>query len=241
MKLINGDALSKNVLDQIDDNSIDIVFTSPPYNLGKMCFEKWHNSKTTQTGAKYKNNIDADKIENYAEWLAEFVIKWLDKAEYVFLNLQSLSSNKKDIHKMLYILNDYYCDKIIWNKEMGIPHGKNSRVMTAIFEEIFIFSKNPTKRVGTKEWSGNVNNLFTMKGNRHNKYAKIHKAMFPIELPLYILKTFVKENGTAADPFMGLGATGIASTKLNMNFIGVEIDKEYFEIAKKRIKGEIGD
>ncbi len=238
-KIFNGDSLSPEVLNQIEDNSIDIVFTSPPYNLGKSnYFGKWYNSKTTQTGAKYKGNVEADDRENYDDWLVEFVLKWLDKAEYVFLNLQSLSSNKKDIHSMLYKLNDFYCDKLIWNKEMGIPHGRNSKVMTATFEEIFIFSKKPSKRVGTKEWFGNVNNLFTMKGNRHNPDAKLHKAMFPIELPLYILETFVKEGGTVADPFLGLGTTGRAAKRLGLNFIGVELDKEYFEIAKERIENE---
>lgn len=238
-KLINGDSLSSTVLNQIEDNSIDIVFTSPPYNLGgSNYFGEWYNSKTKGIGAKYKGEALRDNNPNYANWLVEFVIKWLDKSEYVFLNLQSLSSNKNDIHIMLYLLNDYYCDKIIWNKEMGIPHGKNSRVMTATFEEIFIFSKKPSKRVGTKEWKGNVNNLFTMKGNRHNKYAKLHKAMFPLELPTYIFKNFVKDGGVVADPFMGLGTSGIAANNLNLKFIGVEMDKEYFDIAKDRIQGE---
>lgn len=237
-KLINGDSLSKEVLDQVEDNSIDIVFTSPPYNLKNFDMSGWTTSKTTQRGPKYRSGIEGDNINNYAQWLTDFVLLYLEKAEYVFLNLQSLSSNKKDIHTLLYNLNNYYCDKIIWNKEMGIPNGANTRVMTATFEEIFIFSKKPNKKVGTREWRGNVNNLFTMRGNRNNKLAKIHRAMFPIELPLYIFKTFVKDGGVVADPFMGLGNAGIVAKQLGLNFIGVELDKEYFEIAKERIENE---
>ena len=241
-KLIHGDSLSPEVLNQIQDKSIDIVFTSPPYNLGKSnYFGKWYNLNTTNTGAKYKGNPEVDNKDNYAQWLVEFVIKWLKKAEYVFLNLQSLSSNKKDIHTMLYLLNDYYCDKLIWNKEMGIPHGKNSKVMTATFEEIFIFSKKGNKRVGTKEWFGNVNNHFTMKGNRHNPDAKLHSALFPIELPTYIFKTFVKEGGVVADPFMGLGTSGRAANNLGLDYVGVELDKEYFDISIERIGKEINN
>lgn len=235
IKLINNDCLSTETLDQIEDDSIDIVFTSPPYNIGGT-FSDWKDSKTRQTGAKYKNDPSTDSKTNWTDWIYNFVIKYLEKSKYIFLNLQSLSSNKKQIHELLYKLNDYYCDKIIWNKEMGIPHGANSRVMTATFEEIFIFSKNPTKRVGTKEWFGNVNNLFTMKGNRHNEYAKLHKAMFPVELPKYIFENFVKEGGIVCDPFMGLGSSGIAAQQLNLNFIGIEIDDEYFDIATQRIK-----
>lgn len=242
MKLFNTDILDKETLSLIP-NDIDIVFTSPPYNLGKNnYFGEWHNTKTTNTGAKYRKDGNNDNRDNWCEWLELIVRTYLEKAEYFFLNLQSLSSNKRDINKLIYKLNDVYCDKIIWNKRMGIPHGKNSRVMTATFEEIFIFSKNPTKRVGTREWKGNVNNLFTMHGNRINKFAKIHAALFPPELPEYIFRNFVKKGGKVCDPFMGLGTSGIAAKKLNMEFIGVEIDKSYFDIAKKRIseKQQVG-
>ncbi len=235
-KLINGDCLDPNTLKEIPDD-LDVVFTSPPYNLGKNnYFGEWDNSKTTNTGAKYKGEANSDDKQDWDKWIIEFVKTYIHKAEYVFLNLQSLSSNKKDIHKILFHLNDYYCDKIIWNKEMGIPHGKNSRVMTATFEEIFIFSLKPTKRVGTKEWFGNVNNLFTMKGNRHNKLAKLHAAQFPVELPTYIFETYVKENGKVCDPFMGLGNSGVAAKNLGLDYYGVEIDKEYFDTAKERLE-----
>lgn len=236
--LIKGDSLSNKVLSKIEDDSIDVVFTSPPYNMGNSNFYgKWYSERFEQS-AKYKNDHSVDMKDNYADWLAEFVKSWLDKTKYIFLNLQSLSSNKRDINKALYLLNDFYCDKIIWNKGSGIPHGKNSRVMTPVFEEIFIFSKNPTKRVGTKEWYGNVKNVITLNGNLANEYSKIHKATFPVELPSYIIEKFVKEGGVIADPFMGTGTTGVAAVKNNIHFIGVELDEEYFKISKKRINNE---
>lgn len=75
-----------------------------------------------------------------------------------------------------------------------------------------------------------------MSGNKGNKYTKIHSVMFPIDLPLYIFSNFVKDEGIVADPFLGLGSSGIAAKMLGLSFIGVELDKEYFEITKKRIK-----
>ena len=236
MKLINGDVLAQETLDQIP-NDCDIVFTSPPYNLGNSnYFKEWYNENTDNTGAKYKRNVEADHKDDWVDWLEQVVRTYLDKAEYFFLNLQSSSSNKRDINELLYRLNDVYCDKIIWNKENGIPHGRNSRVMTLTFEEIYIFSKTPNRRVGTKEWKGNVKNLFTMPGNQGNKYAKIHKATFPLSLPHYIFDTFVKPGGKVIDCFQGTGTSGVAAKELGLDYYGVELDQEYHKIAKERIK-----
>ena len=52
----------------------------------------------------------------------------------------------------------------------------------------------------------------------------------------YLIKTYTKENETVLDFTMGSGTTGIACCNLNRNFIGIELDKEYFNIAKKRIE-----
>ena len=237
-KLINGDCLDETILSKIP-NDLDIIFFSPPYNLGNSnYFGEWYNTNTTKAGAKYKKDPKLDNNENWVEWLKTIVITYLEKSQYIFLNLQSLSSNKKDIHKLLYLLNNYYCDKIIWNKDNGIPHGRNSRVMTACFEEIFIFSKTPNRRVGTKEWNGTIKNIFNSPSNRNNKYAKIHAAQWPVEMVKYIYDNFVRENGKVADIMMGLGNSGIAAKLSNKYFYGVELDKDYFNIAKERMENE---
>ena len=66
---------------------------------------------------------------------------------------------------------------------------------------------------------------------------KNHPAVFPIELPSRLIKLFTHANDALVfDPFMGSGTTGVACMKLGRNFIGIEIDPKYFEIAKKRIE-----
>lgn len=62
-----------------------------------------------------------------------------------------------------------------------------------------------------------------------------HPTVKPIKLMEYLVKLICPPNGIVLDPFMGSGSTGIACVNLNKNFIGIEIDKDYFEIAKKRI------
>ena len=63
----------------------------------------------------------------------------------------------------------------------------------------------------------------------------LHDTEKPVELMEILIKNSSKENDVVLDPFMGIGSTGIACKKLNRNFIGIEINEKYFEIAKKRM------
>lgn len=222
-----------NCLDVIDtlQNDYDICFTSPPYNLYKNDFEceKWGDKKHQKYGEQ------KDCIEDYVGFLENVILKSLKKCKYFFLNIQSLANNKKEIIELNYRLKNYYCDTIIWNKGNGIPNGCNSRVMTNCFEYIHIYSLNPSRAVGTKEWKGNVKNVIDIKGNLNNSYSKIHKALFPLELPLWILKNFVRDGGKVLDVFGGLGTTSIAANILKMESTLIEINKDYCDVMEKRI------
>ena len=65
-----------------------------------------------------------------------------------------------------------------------------------------------------------------------------HPTQKPNDLLEYLIKTYTNENDIILDPFMGSGTTGVACKKLNRNFIGIELDKNYFDIAKDRIEKE---
>jgi site-specific DNA-methyltransferase (adenine-specific) len=71
------------------------------------------------------------------------------------------------------------------------------------------------------------------------KKKSSHPTQKPIELMEYLVKEFTEEGDTVLDCFMGSGSTGVACKNLNRNFIGIEKDDKYFEIAKKRIEGSI--
>jgi DNA modification methylase len=62
-----------------------------------------------------------------------------------------------------------------------------------------------------------------------------HTAVFPLELPTRHIKSWSNINDLVLDPFMGSGTTGIACNNLNRNFIGIEVDETYFDIAKNRV------
>ena len=74
--------------------------------------------------------------------------------------------------------------------------------------------------------------------NREAGSRGLHPTQKPLSLMEYLVKTYTKENETVLDFTMGSGTTGVACKRLNRNFIGIELDKNYFEIAKKRIEQE---
>ena len=68
-----------------------------------------------------------------------------------------------------------------------------------------------------------------------NSKGRLHPSQKPVALLKYLIKTYTKENDTVLDFTMGSGSTGVACMETNRNFIGIELDKEYYEIAEKRI------
>ena len=70
----------------------------------------------------------------------------------------------------------------------------------------------------------------------NNVFKTVHPTQKPVDLLKYLIKTYTNEGMTVLDNCMGSGSTGVAAKQLNRNFIGMELDKEYFEIAKQRIK-----
>lgn len=103
-----------------------------------------------------------------------------------------------------------------------VGKGKNKMPSNIITTEEFdpIYDKNFLVSKPTKKEKGEYNTHLTVK---------------PVQLLLHLIKIFSKENSIILDPFMGSGSTGVACKQLNRYFIGIEINKEYFDIAVKRL------
>lgn len=102
---------------------------------------------------------------------------------------------------------------------------------------------NPEKR----EKNGNVKTVKEF-SRRHNVWdipigsnKTKHPAVFPLQLAIDHIISWSNEGDTVLDPFMGSGTTGVACKKLNRDFVGMEIDAEYFDIARNRIFDEKGE
>ena len=75
-----------------------------------------------------------------------------------------------------------------------------------------------------------------LSGELNSSCKSLHPTQKPVELLEYLIKTYTNEGETVLDNTMGSGSTGVACVNLNRNFIGIELDEEYFEIAKERIE-----
>lgn len=200
----------------------DIVFTSPPYNVGK-----------TPNGNdnKYIGYQDNQTNQDYLELLVDFTNNGLMFADYVFCNVQSVSGNKLALIDYLYKMKEVFADTMIWDKETAEP-AMARRVMNSRFEYIYIFSKEANRAVGKKDFRGTVPNIFSLNSRAGKEFAKIHKATFRVELPEYFIETFCESS--IIDLFGGTGTTMIAAERKGVKSYLMELDPKYCDVIIKR-------
>lgn len=208
-KLMNGD-------------KADILFASPPYNVGK-----------TPNGNdnKYREYKDNQTEQEYLSLLIDFTNNGLLFSDYVFCNVQSVAGNKTILIDYLYQLKEKFADTIIWDKETAEP-AMARRVLNSRFEYIHIFSNDATRAVGKKDFRGDVPNVFKLNSRAGKEFAKIHKATFRVELPEYFIDKFVETS--VMDLFGGTGTTMIAAEKKKVKSFLMEIDSVYCDVIIKR-------
>jgi len=211
IELIQGDCLEK--MKDIPDGSVDISFTSPPYNRKR--------------NDKYDNYDDT--IEDYFGFLLQSIDELIRITKgNVFFNIQKNYYNKEDIFRLLGHYAKEICEVFIWEKSNPMP--ANGFNVTNAYEFVIVFgAKIKSNKTYTK------NHITTSVA----KMLKNHKAIMHPEVANFFISNFTKENDTILDPFMGSGTTGVACKNLNRNFIGIELDPEYFKIAEKRINENI--
>ena len=242
IKIINSDFLSTNL---IQPNSVDLIVTSPPYNVD------------IHYGT-FKDNIP------YKVYL-EFTEKWLRKALELTkpdgrfcLNIpldkskgrqeEGFQSVYADILSIAKKVKWKYFSTIIWNEQnisrrtaWGSWLSARAPYVIAPVEVIIILYKSKWKKLSGSgdsditrdefiEWT---NGMWTFSGENRKKVG--HPAPFPLELPKRCIKLFSFVNDTVLDPFLGSGTTLVACALLNRRGIGVEIDRKYCELAKKRL------
>jgi hypothetical protein len=177
-----------NVQRLMDGSKADIAFTSPPYNVGKS-FEE----KKQKKASKYINDKDKLSDEQYLQLLLSSTKNALAFSSFAFINLQSLSNNKKTLIKYLSELSDIYAYTMIWDKGSSRP-AKQANVLNSQFECIHIFSKQATRAVGVKTFRGTIPNVLKISANTHNEFAGVHNAAFSISFAEFFLKNFANES-----------------------------------------------
>ena len=235
-KIFNEDCL--DTLARIPNDSIDLVITSPPYNMnlrirdGKYCSRQVVKEFST----KYDGFSDNMPIEEYFDFHLRVIKELLRVAPIVFYNVQIVTGSKRAVFKLLGELNEYVKDIIVWDKENAQP-AMSEGVLNRQYELIIVFAKRDaiSRKFNYCNFERDtLNDVWRIK--RGKKVTNLHGATFPEELVEKILTNFSRERDVVYDPFMGTGTTAVVCKKMNRRFIGSEIVSSYVEVAKERLK-----
>ena len=232
-KIICGDAVQ--VLKSMPDESIDLIITSPPYNLKNSTGNgmkdgrggKWANARLVNGYATHDDNMPYDK---YIQWQRDCLIEMMRVLKYdgaIFYNhkWRVQAGLLQDRHE---ILSGFPVRQIIiWKRKGGINF--NAGYFLPTYEVIYMITK-PGFRLAPK--ANKVGDVWEFIQDMDNP----HPAPFPLELIERIVKSTTAS--TILDPFVGSGTTALAALRNGRRYIGIDISSEYCEMAIKRIRGE---
>lgn len=213
-RLVLGDCLYK--MKEIPDCSIDCIITDPPYLKN---YSTGHRKGVVRSTTKIANDTTFDFDRVFQEFLR---ITKPDAHVYLFGCWQTQPYFYTTIEKYFKIKN-----KLIWVKNNWTA-GDLFWTYGQSYEEI-LFATNGRKKLNG---SRDRDCLFYPRVVGKNQ---LHLNQKPLELIEYLITKSSKEGDTILDPFMGSGTTGVACKNLNRNFIGIELDQNYFDISENRI------
>jgi len=238
-QLIKGDAIE--VLKTFEDNSIDMVFIDPPYNLNK--------------------NYDSykDERDDYVLWS----LKWLKECFRVLKPYGSLFllNIPRWIYEILpYLLEKYYLQRwIVWDNQAE-PKGKlipahypiiwlskTKEVKTYPLEEeqddlrfcLRTSCRKKREKLGIKDKIPVRDVRWDIHRVKHSRKRFEHPTQLPPKLLSFLIRLTTREGDIVLDPMMGVGTTPAVAKELNRGYVGIDISKTYTQIAEERIKKAI--
>ncbi|MFN3135596.1 MAG: DNA-methyltransferase [Candidatus Kryptonium sp.] len=230
---------SSEKMGELPDNSVHLMVTSPPYNVGK----------------EYDENLTLDEYRAFLKMVWSEVRRVLVPGGRACINIANLG-RKPYIPLHAFIIEDMLDlgflmrGEIIWNKgsssspstAWGTWLSAKNPTLRDVHEYILVFSKGTFTRenlgrkstISRDEFLEFTKSVWTFPAEPATKVG--HPAPFPVELPYRLIQLYTFEGEIVLDPFMGSGQTGIAAIKSNRHYIGYEINEEYVKLAEKRIK-----
>ena len=244
-KIIHGDCL--NVIPTLDDNSIDLLVTSPPYNVDL------GNNKHNKDGYnKHDDNMPYDKYILWLKMIFHYVKKKMKDDGRVVINIGDGKNGTLPTHshiiQLMLKLGYGMMATIIWNKQnvsnrssWGSWLSPSSPSFPVPFEYILIFYNKSKKKLtkgvtdlNKEEFISNSLSQWNFPGVKKSKTG--HPAAFPIELPTRCIKQLTWVGDTVLDIFAGSGTTLEACRNTNRNYIMIEKDESYIPLIEKKAK-----
>ena len=227
---------------KMPDNFLDIVVTSPPYNI--------FNTKAKDRGYDYYEDNKTDK--EYIEWTLNIFNSFdrITKKDSVILYNMSYGTENPNLMNLTVssiIENTNYslADIIVWKKKTAMPNSPSKNRLTRICEFIYVFCRkdelysfNANKKIisekeNTKFYES-IDNIISAKNNDESN--DLNKATFSTEFVRKLLNIYAKPNSLVYDPFMGTGTTAKACIIDKHNYIGSELSKKQVDYANERIR-----
>jgi len=237
MKLFNGDCLE--VMKELPDDSIDFILTDLPYGT-TAC--KWDNIIPYEPMWKELKRIRKDntaialfgtepfsshlRLSNLKEYKYDWI--WEKNRPTGLLNAKHQPMRNTELISIFYKKNGKYYpikEQRLNNKYAKITY-KNYSKSNKVYGK---HTDTTRKKIADELRYPTTIKFFNTDENRK------HPTQKPTDLIEYLIKTYTQENETVLDFTMGSGSTGVACVNTNRDFIGIELDKEYFKIAKERI------
>lgn len=236
--LVNGNCL--DILPKIGDQSVNLVYTDPPY---KETGNKWDNKlvDTVELFKHYERIIKDDgciAVHCTMKYAIELINAAKHLYKYDWIWEKDNGTNVPNVNQQPFRVHEYI---LIFGKGR-VTHGK--RTPMKYFPQKT--KGDPyTQKSGriSENWKGGLSNIVTENtGDRHPKTVQkhtrergFHPTQKPVSLADLIIKSYTEEGDVVLDTFMGSGSSGVSAKKNYRNYIGIEIDKEYYDIAKRRI------
>jgi len=229
-------------MDELPDNSVHLMVTSPPYNVGKL----YDGNLSLKEYLQLLENVFAETYRVLVPGGRACVnIANLGRKPYIPLNTH--------VNEIMQKIGFLMRGEILWDKgssaspstAWGTYLKANNPVLRDIHEYILVYCKdsftrqNPYRRKSTitrEQFLEYTKSIWRFSAERATKVG--HPAPFPIELPLRLIQLYTFEDEIILDPFVGSGSTCVAALKANRKYIGYDIDKQYCELAERRILSE---
>ena len=221
-KIYNEDCIEG--MKNISDNSIDLIVTDPPYLV------KYKTGRRKDKSHKFTKEILNDDNE---QLLKDYIkechrIMKNDTAMYMFCSSNKVDFFKQELEKYFTIKN-----MIIWVKNNHTA-GDLQSAFGRKYEIVFLVNKGRSKFNGTR-----LTDVWEFK--RVAGKGQLHQNQKPVEMIEQCIEKHSNENDVVFDGFMGSGTTAIACINTNRNYIGFELDEEYYETSIKRINNHVED
>lgn len=228
-ELYNGDCL--DVMDTLITLGVkvDAIITDPPYDIPTISGGgSVNNIKKLNTSLQDLKVVDLTKSYDI-EGFGDKAIKIMNEINIYFW------CNKKQIPEYFnYWVNKHKCkfDIITWHKTNALPTYSNKYLSDT---EYLLYFRKGKGKCFPKSYD-DAKTYYVAPINHKDKKIYGHPTIKPLEIMEKIVRNSTRDGQTILDPFMGSGTTGVACKNLNRNFIGIELDEKYFNIAKDRIK-----